>query len=128
MERDILIKKITEGNPDKTTILTWIRSLPNYNKLKPSTYKKGDILMHPIFAHPYILIEYHEDRGWICCMLTSKEECDEVLVKCNSRFLPDSYVTKMLFTINEPVGSYMGPYENNTQLNSIIRKLKKIFK
>jgi len=34
---------------------------PTPNKNIPSFYKKGDVLMHPIFQHPYILLEKKED-------------------------------------------------------------------
>lgn len=93
----------------------------------PTRYKKGDTLMHPIFRHPYVLLEKSED-GWICGLLTSEENCNEILEKCNSRFFESSFFTKVLFTVNEPIGTYMFPFDNNRQTNSILVKLKSIFK
>ena len=55
----------------------------------PTVYKKGDVLMHPIFNHPYILLEKKEEH-WLCCLVTSEETCPEILEACKcivSRFV-----------------------------------------
>jgi hypothetical protein len=96
-----------------------------YKKI-PTKYKKGDVLMHPIFRHPYVLLEYKNNK-WICCLLTSEPNCSEILEKSKSRFFENEFFTRVLFTENEPVGSYMYPFDNTKQVNSILLKLKEIF-
>jgi hypothetical protein len=51
----------------------------------PTVYKKGDVLMHPIFQHPYILLEKKREI-WLCGLITSEEDCVEILEPCSSRF------------------------------------------
>ena len=92
----------------------------------PTVYKKGDVLMHPIFNHPYILLE-KKDEHWICCLVTSEETCPEILEACKSRFFADNFITRVLFTTVDPIGKFMYPYENPRQLNSVLKKLKELF-
>jgi hypothetical protein len=89
-------------------------------------YKKGDVLMHPIFNHPYILLEKKEEH-WLCCLVTSEETCPEILEACKSRFFADNFITRVLFTTVDPIGRFMYPYENPRQLNSVLKKLKELF-
>lgn len=92
----------------------------------PTVYKKGDVLMHPIFNHPYILLEKKEEH-WLCCLVTSEETCPEILEACKSRFFADNFITRVLFTTVDPIGKFMYPYENPRQLNSVLKKLKELF-
>jgi hypothetical protein len=92
----------------------------------PTVYKKGDVLMHPIFNHPYILLEKKEEH-WLCCLVTSEETCPEILEACKSRFFADNFITRVLFTTVDPIGRFMYPYENPRQLNSVLKKLKELF-
>lgn len=93
----------------------------------PSVYKKGDVLMHPVFQHPYILLEWSEKGYWNCGLITSSETCNEILEKCRSRFFDSGYFTRVLFTTVEPVGRFMYPFENIRQVNSVCGKLKALF-
>lgn len=99
--------------------------LPYNNKTAPSVYKEGDVLMHPIFKHPYVLLE---DKGayWACALLTSNPTCSEVLEVCQSRFFTNSYFTRVLLTVEKPYGSFIYPYENKEHLEEIKNKLKQI--
>jgi hypothetical protein len=99
---------------------------PTPNKNVPSVYKKGDVLMHPIFQHPYILLE-KKPEYWICCLITSEANCPEILEVCKSRFFIGNYITRTLFTTTEPIGRFMYPYEHPRQLNVVINKLKLLF-
>ena len=92
----------------------------------PTVYKKGDVLMHPIFNHPYILLEKKEGH-WLCCLVTSEETCPEILEACKSRFFSDNFITRVLFTTVDPIGKFMYPYENPRQLSSVLKKLKELF-
>lgn len=92
----------------------------------PTKYKKGDTLMHPIFRHPYVLMEQKGD-DWVCGLLTSNPDCDEILEKCKSRFFSESHFTKVLFTVSNPIGSFMFPFENTRQVNKVLKDLKSIF-
>ena len=99
---------------------------PTPKKGIPSIYKKGDVLMHPIFNHPYILLEKNNSY-WICGLLTSEEKCGEILEKCDSRFFHCNFFTRVIFTTVEPVGKFMYPFENPKQVKTIHSKLKQIF-
>lgn len=124
MDKEILIQKVKEGKFDNNKLITWIGSLPNDSlKAKPISYKVGDLFFHNIFKHPYVLLEKKKDN-WICGLLTSNGECDEVLEICKSRFFSDSYITKALFTVSEIKGAYIGSYDNNRHLKDVLRKLK----
>jgi hypothetical protein len=101
---------------------------PTPKKNIPSEYKKGDVLMHPIFQHPYILLEKRPDGAWNCGLITSEEKCSEIIEACKSRFFSDGFFTKVLFTTQEPIGKFMYPFENGRQINSVLKKLKSIFK
>lgn len=98
---------------------------PAIKKNVPSEYKKGDVLMHPVFQHPYILLEKKKDY-WICCLITSEEKCPEILEPCRSRFF-DGYITRTMFTTVDPIGRYIYPFENTRQLNLVTKKLKLLF-
>jgi len=95
-------------------------------KKVPSKYKKGDTLMHPIFKHPYVLLE-KKAGSWVCGLLTSEPTCPEILEKTDSRFFLDEYFTKVIFTTKEPIGTFMYPFENPKQLKSVLQQLKQIF-
>jgi hypothetical protein len=123
-----LLEKVSQGNYTKSQLITWIKCLPgSTGTRKPSTNKKGDVYMHPIFKHPYVLLE--RKRGyWICVLLTSDSECSEILEASESRFFTDSYFTKCLFTEIQPRGTYCNVFDNPKQLNSVLSQLKEIFK
>jgi hypothetical protein len=122
------VNTITKDNFDKTKLIAWVQCLEgsaNQNK-KPSTFKKGDVLMHPIFAHPYVLLE-KKPEYWMCGLLTSEANCSEIIDKCESRFFEDNHFTRIMFTYAEPQGKFIAVYENTKQLNQITKKLKELF-
>jgi hypothetical protein len=125
MNKTIIIDKIKSGDYDEQRLLVWLESLPNVNKIKPNEYKVGDVLFHKHFKHPYVLLEYKD--GWICGLLTSNENCLEVLEQCNSRFFFDSYFTKTLFMVEKVENEFMlGVFDNNKQIKRILSKLREI--
>ena len=99
---------------------------PTPKKNVPTVYKKGDVLMHPVFQHPYILLEKKADF-WLCCLVTSEPTCPEILEPCKSRFFADNFITRVMFTTVDPIGRFMYPYENPRQLNLVSKKLKSLF-
>jgi len=99
---------------------------PTPKKNVPTVYKKGDVLMHPVFQHPYILLEKKADF-WLCCLITSEPTCPEILEPCKSRFFVDNFITRVMFTTVHPIGRFMYPYENVRQLNLVSKKLKSLF-
>lgn len=129
MDKNLLLDKITSPSYkyDASQLKSWVKSLPASSGIKPKTLKKGDIFMHPIFHHPYVFIE-KKDNYWLCTLLTSNGEFEEVLEKCKSRFFTESYLTKTLFTITNPVGSFIGVYDNNRHLGEVLIKLKETLK
>lgn len=115
---------------DKETAMVEVKNVISEIKPQngiPTKYKKGDTLMHPIFRHPYVLME-QKDGSWICGLLTSESECNEILEKCRSRFFAESYFTKVIFTVEDPIGTYMFPFDNGRQINKVLKELKNIFK
>lgn len=96
-------------------------------KKVPTRFKKGDVLMHPIFRHPYVLLE-KKAGSWVCGLLTSEPKCPNILEKTESRFFVEEYFTKVMFIeTSTPPGTYMYPFENPKQLKSILLQLKQIF-
>jgi len=128
MDKTELIRLIETKNPTVDKILGWVRALPGATgNRNPSLSKPGDVHMHPIFLHPYVLLEWQGDY-WICALLTSEETCKEILEPCRSRFFENSYFTNVLLTYREPQGGFLNVYENRPHLRSVHRKLKEIFK
>lgn len=129
MEKDILIKRIQKGGYTQEQLLQWVNNMRSpVNKRAPIKNRKGDVYMHPAFRHPYILLEHNKEEDvWLCCLLTSDGECSEVLEKCRSRFFEDSYVTKTLITVSQPIGTWFNTYDNSRHLNTIIKKLQNTF-
>ncbi len=132
MDKVELIDKIEKVEPvhfTKDRVLGWVGALEKSYRTsfsKITTYKKGDVHMHPVFLHPYVLLDKSE-HGWICVLLTSETKCPEILEPCQSRFFTDSYFTKVMFTTADPIGEFGNVFDNPKQLNSILKKLKEIF-
>jgi len=129
MDKSNLIEKVKSGKYSHEQLIGWIQSLPGTysGKRGPAEFKKGDVLMHPVFNHPYVLLEHR--RGlWVCGLLTTEPTCSEILEPCDSRFFSESYFTKVIFTVTIPIGTWMNTYENLKQVRSITNQLKAIFK
>jgi len=128
MDKKELVEKIKAmKNLDKDKILGWTNALPALNSQKPSKFKIGDVFMHPNFLHPYVLLE-KKDSVWICCLLTTEAGCSEILEPCQSRFLPDSFITKVLFTSHDVSGRFFCVYNNNKHLRIVLSELRRILK
>lgn len=126
MTRDLIIEKVQSGEHTKEKLIGWLRALPaNSAKVKPIEYKVGDVFMHNIFHHPYVLLEKKGDM-WVCGLLASEESCAEILCQCKSRFFVTSYFTRALFTVTVPSGTFYGIYDNKRHLSVILKKLKKM--
>jgi hypothetical protein len=128
--REELIKILKDMNLDTDEDSVQTPSKPTekeyhqYDKRKnPTEFKVGDVLMHPVFKHPYVLLK---DKGdfWICGLLTTETNCKEILEKCQSRFFTDNYFTRVKLTVTEPYGSFMNTYENKKHLKKVTKKLK----
>ena len=126
--KSIIIDKIKKGNPTKEQIISWVQALPGSSATrKPTRNKRGDVYMHPIFKHPYVLLE--KKKGfWLCGILTTEPECTEILEPCDSRFFVSSYFTRVIFTQVQPVGTYCNVFDNPKQLRSVLSQLKEIVK
>lgn len=128
MDKTTLIDKIkTTNNPSKDVLLSWVTSLPgSVATRKPKRNKVGDVYMHPIFMHPYVLLE-NKKTHWLCGLLTTESKCPEILELTQSRFFEGQYITKTLFTATEIVGSWANVYDNPKHLKSVLAKLKSEF-
>lgn len=121
------VRTMDKNNLDKQKILGWCMALRGtVASQTPTKYKKGDVFMHPIFKHPYVLMEFKNNQ-WICGLLTTEKECSEILEPCKSRFFSNSYFTKVMFTVQEPVGAFGNVFENTRQINSVLKQLKLVF-
>ncbi len=128
MDKQTLLDKVKKGNPDNAQIIRWVECLPGSSATsKPTKNKIGDVYMHPIFKHPYVLLDRKPDGVWICALLTSDPDFEQNLEACNSRFFENSYFTKTLFTLSEPLGSWVNVFDNNKQVKSVLKKLRDIF-
>lgn len=125
MDKNILLKKVKEKKYTHDQLVSWIQSLPAPSeKRKPKFNKVGDIYMHPIFQHPYVLLEKREEI-WLCGLITSESKCPEILEVCRSRFI-EGFITKTLFTASEIQGSFINNYDNTRHLKKIYKKLKEL--
>lgn len=116
------IKPVVVSQPTEELIIGG----PKKKKV-PTRFKKGDVLMHPIFRHPYVLLE-KKAGSWICGLLTSEPKCPNILEKTESRFFVEEYFTRVMFIETAtPPGTYMYPFENPKQLKSVLLQLKQIF-
>ena len=113
---------------DKQQLLGWLQAMPSTEtKPKPILNKVGDVYMHSIFKHPYVLL-HKKGEEWICGLLTTEPTCTEILEQCESRFFGTNFFTKSIFTVNEINGAFLGVYENTKHLKKITNDLKAIFK
>jgi hypothetical protein len=128
MEKEEIIKRIKDGEKNIDKILSWVTCLPNStSSRKPTVIKVGDVFMHPIFRHPYVILQKKETE-FICVLLTTNANCTEAIEKCKSRFFSESYFTKVIFTVGNPgEHSFMNVFESKSQIKSIHTRLKQIF-
>lgn len=126
MDKQQLIEKVKEKKYSHEQLLGWVSALPgSLNFRKPSVHKVGDVFMHCVFKHPYILLKKSKS-GWICGLFTTEENCPEILEACESRFFNNSFITKALFTTSEITGTFLGVYDNNAHLRECYKKIKNI--
>ena len=126
MDKFQLIELVKKGNFNQEKILGWLNAMPTSTATrKPTVLKQGDVFMHSVFKHPYILLKKRKDF-WIAGLLTTEGTCPEILFECESRFFDGSFITKALFTVKEVEGSFLNNYDNNKQLNLVYNELKKI--
>lgn len=127
MDKATLLEKVKKGDYTKEKLEAWITCLPgSLSTRKPRVNKVGDVYMHPIFTHPYVLLKFKKGV-WICGLMTSESTCPEILVECNSRFFENSYITKTLFTASDILGTFINVYDNPKQLKEVLTDLKNEF-
>ena len=125
MTKDLLIEKVKSKNYTQEQLVGWVSALPrDTTKIRPITYKIGDVFLHPIFQHPYVLLEKKENC-WLCGLLTSEETCPEIIHETRSRFFKQQYFTKTVFIVMDIIGSFIGVYDNNKHLKEVTLDLKK---
>ena len=127
MDKGVLLEKIKKGGYSQQQLLSWVGCLPgSSSNRKPSFSKVGDVYMHPIFQHPYILLK-NQEGIWLCGLITSESKCPEILEPCRSRFF-DGYITKTLFTASEIQGSFINNYDNTRHLKKVLISLVELLK
>lgn len=125
MDKIQLLEKIKSKSYSHEQLMSWIGCLPgSSSSRKPKFNKIGDVFMHPVFQHPYILLEKNDDI-WVCCLMTTEVKFPDILEKCRSRFF-EGYITKSLFTASEIKGSFLNNYDNSRHLKKVLIKLRQI--
>ena len=127
MNVDFIIDKIKTGDFTGDKVIGWLNALATSNFMTPNENKVGDVYMHVIFKHPYVLLEQKENR-WVCGLLTSNENCDTILCKAESRFFENALFVETLFLVGEPRGVFYGIYDNNKHIKKVLKKLRKTLK
>ena len=127
MDKVTLLEKIKKTKYSQEQLLSWVGCLPGSSSTrKPTLNKVGDVYMHTIFNHPYVLLE-RRDGYWVCGLITSESKCPEILEECRSRFM-QGYLTKTIFTASEIQGSFINNYDNTRHLKKVLVKLREILK
>ena len=127
MDKVTLLEKIKKTKYSQEQLLSWVGCLPGSSSTRKPTFNKvGDVYMHTIFNHPYVLLE-RRDGYWICGLITSESKCPEILEECRSRFM-QGYLTKTIFTASEIQGSFINNYDNTRHLKKVLVKLREILK
>ena len=127
MDKVTLLEKIKKGGYNQQQLESWVGCLPGSStNRKPSFNKVGDVYMHTVFHHPYILLE-KRDGFWICGLITSESKCPEILEECRSRFF-EGFITKTIFTASDIQGSFLNNYDNTRHLKKVLIKLRQLLK
>ena len=101
--KEVLVIRCLGGSRRRTSSIGDIVVCTVKEATPGGSVKKGDVVMHAIFNHPCVLLEYKKETDkWICGSLTSEPNCKEILEVCKSRFFPDSYFTNVLFPAPKP--------------------------
>lgn len=125
MQKEDIIARVKGGDYTKEKLISWLEVLPKAT-LKPSRFNVGDVFMHPVFRHPYILLKKIDNESYVCGLLTSEKTCSNILEAARSRY-SYGYFTKTLFVENSTRGhSYIGVYGNPKHLKKVLEKLKSI--
>ncbi len=127
MDKVMLLEKIGKGGFNHQQLKAWVECLPGSStNRKPLFNKVGDVYMHTVFHHPYILLEKREGF-WICGLITSESKCPEILEECRSRFF-EGFITKTIFTASDIQGSFLNNYDNTRHLKKVLVKLREVLK
>ena len=126
MDKDNLIRLVSsEDGYTKEQLIKWVKALPAYTRSRsPSDYKIGDVFMHPVFSHPYVLLNKSKRGGWFCGLMTSDSDNPQILEPCQSRFFgEDNFFTKVLFVTANVTGYFMNTYDNDKHIKEVYKKL-----
>lgn len=126
MTKEFILDRIKKGSYSQKELIGWMECLPVLaDSRKPSEHKVGDVFMHSVFKHPYVLLKKTKE-DYICGLMTSNEEFPDNLCECESRFFRGKYFTKVLFKSSGISGSFINVYENQKHLREVLKSLKNI--
>ena len=128
MTKEYIIDRIDEGKYTPEQLKGWVGALPGKKggAIRPNEVRVGDVFIHDIFSHPYILLEKHDEGWWLCGLLTTDSACEEIYCSSRSRFFADSYFTRVLLSVKEHTGAFYGVYDNNRHLKTVTEGLKNL--
>jgi hypothetical protein len=127
--RKVDLNDIVSSNSNNTDV-----SEEPLNIGRPEFFIEGDILFHPIFKHPYILLRNKKNEGvWLATILTSNEKFENLLldskgepIRVKSRFLKGGgYVSIATFEVSKVTGTYIGTCDSKAQVKTIAGSLIK---
>jgi hypothetical protein len=94
---------------------------------KPEYLKLGDVYMNLIVKHPVLIIKVKDNIAYGVA-LTTEESYVGILMKSNSRFYPDSYITSTMITIDASSIRLHGVYDCPSDLRELKKLLKQYYK
>ena len=100
MDKTVLKNKVNTTKYTLDQLNSWIDALPVKHKFEtPDQFKPGDIIYSRLINHPCVLLKHLDDDQFLATGFTTDPSCKQILCPCESRFFPDSFITKSLFTV-----------------------------
>lgn len=127
MDKSDIIEKIKNKDYTEEKLIAWIQCIPGSSATrKPTKTKIGDVFVHPVFRHPYVVIG-KKKKDYICVLMTTESSFEGIIEPCNSRFFPGNYFTSTVFKTSEIAGAWANTFDNPKQLTKIREIIKEIF-
>ena len=96
-------------------------------KLKPSCYKKGDVVFITELNHPICLYKQKKDNSWVGIILTSEQRDGLTIEKVNSRFEFGYFTVTLTSVFVSDKLKYFGNIGNSKQLKLVYESIVKSY-
>jgi len=96
--------------------------------LASNSLKVGDVI-NTRLVHPGLVLKVSNGIV-ICCLMTTEQTTEGILLKSNSRFFEGSYLTNtiIIHTLEESLTRFRGVYDCKQDITLIKKKLKEFYK